>query len=512
MKRCTKARYIPIDNRIMVPKKLEETVALSKQAVMDREKQKEAGILEFIFGQMRFISKGTWAVKAVVFTGILAALYKTGVKEANGAGKTTLMRMICTLLDPTKGTIRYGGVPVLKAGEGEHYRKILGYLPQDFGYYPQFSAEEYLLYIAALKGMRGNYAKARIQELLELVSLEKAGKKKVKNFSGGMKRRLGIAQAVLNDPEILVLDEPTAGLDPKERIRFRNLISEMAEKRIVLLSTHIESDVENIASEILIMKDGRIQTAGLCIGYIYGGYYVKEDGSKIRGIRAAGQLREVKNEWKGKITEETIVRVIKEDKRIRENPSYQGDDGWMNDMGYTRLQGYDDLRDLINETYRDSFTDYDYYTINKLNPADAEKFYEKREHVFDEWLERKEVKQSLSEEKRDYVREYALDMDTPYYYEYFGGWEKVKEMNLTLIFGAVIVICIVLAGNFSVECQTRADAIYFSTPLGKKRGNKMKIAAGFILATVIYWGIMLTGSAILLLVYGLPPGLIINLS
>lgn len=130
----------------------------------------------------------------------------------------------------------------------------------------------------------------------------------------------------------------------------------------------------------------------------------------------------------------------------------------------------------------------------------------------DEWLERKEVKQSLSEEKRDNIREHALVTETPYYYECFGGWEKVKEMNLTLIFGAVIVICIVLAGNFSAECQTRADAIYFSTPLGKKTGNKMKIAAGFILAAIIYWGIMLTGSAILLLVYGLPPGLIINLS
>lgn len=183
-----------------------------------------------------------------------------GLLGANGAGKTTFMRMICTLLNPTEGEIRYEGAPVLKLGE--RYRNVLGYLPQEFGYYPQFTAEEYLLYIAALKGMKGNYAKARTKELLELVSLEKTGKKKVKNFSGGMKRRLGIAQAVLNDPEILVLDEPTAGLDPKERIRFRNLISEMAEERIVLLSTHIVSDVENIANEILIMKDGKIQASG----------------------------------------------------------------------------------------------------------------------------------------------------------------------------------------------------------------------------------------------------------
>lgn len=183
-----------------------------------------------------------------------------GLLGANGAGKTTFMRMICTLLNPTEGEIRYKGSPVLKSGE--RYRNILGYLPQEFGYYPQFTAEEYLLYIAALKGMKSGYAKERAKELLELVSLKKAGKKKIKNFSGGMKRRLGIAQAVLNDPEILVLDEPTAGLDPKERIRFRNLISEMAEERIVLLSTHIVSDVENIANEILIMKDGKIQTKG----------------------------------------------------------------------------------------------------------------------------------------------------------------------------------------------------------------------------------------------------------
>lgn len=183
-----------------------------------------------------------------------------GLLGANGAGKTTFMRMICTLLNPSEGEIRYEGVQVERAGE--QYRKILGYLPQEFGYYPQFTAEEYLLYIAALKGLKENYAKAKTKELLALVSLEKVKKKKIKTFSGGMKKRLGIAQAMLNDPKVLVLDEPTAGLDPKERIRFRNLISEMAENRIVLLSTHIVSDVENIANEILIMKDGRIQAAG----------------------------------------------------------------------------------------------------------------------------------------------------------------------------------------------------------------------------------------------------------
>lgn len=183
-----------------------------------------------------------------------------GLLGANGAGKTTLMRMICTLLAPTRGEIIYNGTPVCK--EEEKYRSVLGYLPQEFGYYPQFTAEEYLLYIAALKGMKKNYARAKTRELLATVALEKVRNRKIRTFSGGMKRRLGIAQAMLNDPEVLILDEPTAGLDPKERIRFRNLISEMAENRIVLLSTHIVSDVENIAGNILIMKDGKIRASG----------------------------------------------------------------------------------------------------------------------------------------------------------------------------------------------------------------------------------------------------------
>ncbi len=183
-----------------------------------------------------------------------------GLLGANGAGKTTLMRMLCTLLKPSEGEILYEGVNIFE--KEENYRKILGYLPQDFGYYPEFTAQDYLLYIASLKGLKPAYAKRRCQELLEVVSLSQVRKKKIKTFSGGMKRRLGIAQAVLNHPKILILDEPTAGLDPKERVRFRNLISTLSEDRIVLLSTHIVSDVENIANEILIMKDGRMEAIG----------------------------------------------------------------------------------------------------------------------------------------------------------------------------------------------------------------------------------------------------------
>ena len=142
------------------------------------------------------------------------------------------------------------------------FRNLLGYLPQDFGFYPNFTVEDYLMYIASIKGLRPAVARQRVKELLAQVGLSKARNKKMKNLSGGMKRRAGIAQAMLNDPKLLILDEPTAGLDPNERIRFRNLISELAEDRVVLLSTHIVSDVEYIAGKIFLMKDGRIAVSG----------------------------------------------------------------------------------------------------------------------------------------------------------------------------------------------------------------------------------------------------------
>lgn len=183
-----------------------------------------------------------------------------GLLGVNGAGKTTLMRMICTLLQPTSGKITCNGKDILKMGA--EYRKLLGYLPQDFGFYPEFTVRDYLLYIAALKGIRPAVAKKRVKELIAKVGLSKSANKKMKKLSGGMKRRAGIAQAMLNDPKILILDEPTAGLDPNERIRFRNLISELSEDRLVLLSTHIVSDVEYIANDIWLMKDGRLLHQG----------------------------------------------------------------------------------------------------------------------------------------------------------------------------------------------------------------------------------------------------------
>lgn len=176
-----------------------------------------------------------------------------GLLGANGAGKTTLMRMICGILKPTSGTIRLGQYDVTDSG----YRNLLGYLPQDFGYYPEFTGMDFMLYMATLKGLDKGTAKRRSQELLERVNLTEAANKKIKTYSGGMKQRLGIAQVMLNKPQLVVLDEPTAGLDPKERVRFRHIIEDIGKESIVLLSTHIVSDIEKAADRILVIKDGQ---------------------------------------------------------------------------------------------------------------------------------------------------------------------------------------------------------------------------------------------------------------
>ena len=178
----------------------------------------------------------------------------TGLLGANGAGKTTLMRMMAGILTPTSGEITVDGINV----QTEQFRSILGYLPQDFGYYPEFTAKEFVEYFAALKGIDRRTARKKSTEILELVGLADVANKKIKTFSGGMKQRVGIAQALINDPKVLILDEPTAGLDPKERVRFRNLIAEIGNSAIVLFSTHIVSDIEHIAGNVLLMRDGQL--------------------------------------------------------------------------------------------------------------------------------------------------------------------------------------------------------------------------------------------------------------
>ncbi len=183
-----------------------------------------------------------------------------GLLGANGAGKTTLMRMLCAILESTSGEVLLNGTEV--SSMGENYRNLLGYLPQDFGYYPNYTAEKFLHYIAALKGIPRGIARKKTKELLEIAGLDSVSKKKLKTFSGGMKQRIGIAQALLNDPKILILDEPTAGLDPKERVRFRNLISDYADNKIVILSTHIVSDIEAIADQVFLMKKGQFILQG----------------------------------------------------------------------------------------------------------------------------------------------------------------------------------------------------------------------------------------------------------
>jgi ABC-2 type transport system ATP-binding protein len=209
-----------------------------------------------IEGVSKFFKEKNSEIKALDELNLEFTTGVYGILGANGSGKTTLMRIIASVMKPTEGTIFLNGRDI---GSMNHeYRDLIGYLPQHVGLYRNFSAEKLLHYIAALKGLSKLDAMVKVDETLELVGLSQARKKKVGKFSGGMKRRIGIAQALLNDPKILIVDEPTAGLDPKERIRFRNLLSKISANRIVLLSTHIVSDIEFIAKEVLILREGKL--------------------------------------------------------------------------------------------------------------------------------------------------------------------------------------------------------------------------------------------------------------
>lgn len=183
-----------------------------------------------------------------------------GLLGPNGAGKSTLMKQIVTVTSPTSGKILYNGKDIKSLDD--EYRAVVGYLPQDFDAYKNFKAKDFLMYMAALKGMDKQTSKMRVDELLKLVGLSEVSNKLVSKFSGGMKRRVGIAQALLNNPKVLILDEPTAGLDPQERTRFRNLLSQIGRDTIVILSTHIISDIESVAKETIMIKDGKVLLKG----------------------------------------------------------------------------------------------------------------------------------------------------------------------------------------------------------------------------------------------------------
>ncbi len=238
-----------------------------------------------------------------------------GLLGANGAGKTTLMRLLCDIQTPISGKITLDGRDV--SALGESYRNLLGYLPQHFGYYPDFTAWDFLMYVAALKGLPEKQAGKRAEELLAAVDLQKVSRHKIKTFSGGMKQRLGIAQAMLNNPRILILDEPTAGLDPKERVRFRNLISAFSKDRIVILSTHIVSDVEFIAEEIIMMKAGRVihfgkpqEITAEMDGRVWECTVPTSRAEQYSEIMNVGNLRNIEENY-------TVLRVISEQQPMK---------------------------------------------------------------------------------------------------------------------------------------------------------------------------------------------------
>lgn len=208
-----------------------------------------------------------------------------GLLGPNGAGKSTLMRILATVAKPTSGTATWNGTDIVK--QPNVIREVLGYLPQDFGVYPNLNAVEFLAYLAAVRGIPATASRKRIDELLVLVNLVEARKRPLGGFSGGMRQRLGIAQALLNDPSLLIVDEPTVGLDPEERVRFRILLTELSGERIVILSTHIVSDVEAIAQDIAIVAEGRLLARGAPDALIRAAGATSVEGAYLHFVKAA---------------------------------------------------------------------------------------------------------------------------------------------------------------------------------------------------------------------------------
>lgn len=240
-----------------------------------------------------------------------------GLLGPNGAGKSTLMKQIVTVTSPTSGKILYNGKNIKNLDD--EYRAIIGYLPQDFNAYKNFKAKEFLMYMAALKGMDKQTSKKRVDELLNLVGLSEVSNKLVSKFSGGMKRRVGIAQALLNNPKVLILDELTAGLDPQERTRFRNLLSQIGRDTIVILSTHIISDIESVAKETIMIKDGKVLLQGTH------GEILKEMEGKVYSLETNDEdlVSEIQGKYKvvsiNRGIENISIRFISETKPNYEN-------------------------------------------------------------------------------------------------------------------------------------------------------------------------------------------------
>lgn len=254
-----------------------------------------------------------------------------GLLGANGAGKTTLMRMIAGIMDPTAGQILYDGIPISDLKES--YRDVFGYLPQEFGFYPEFTVKDYLEYVAVLKGLTKEESKRRIDELLEQMTLSHVKNKKIIKLSGGMKRRVGIAQALLNEPEVLILDEPTSGLDPGERVRFRNLLSEFAHDRIVLISTHIVSDVEYIATQNAVMKGGKLLAKGTTeelVKLVEGKVWTARiPMSRLAEYEHTLQIVNIRNEDNGQISIRYLARHPHTDDSLPASPHLEDLYLWM---------------------------------------------------------------------------------------------------------------------------------------------------------------------------------------
>jgi ABC-type multidrug transport system ATPase subunit len=232
-----------------------------------------------------------------------------GLVGPNGAGKTTLMRIIATLLEPTAGAVRWDGQPTRTHGCA--LRQVLGYLPQEFGIYPEFTGRQFLRYLAAMKRLPKGLAARRVDEVLELVNLEREADRRLTAYSGGMKQRIGIAQALLNDPELLIVDEPTGGLDPEERVRFRTLLASLAASRITLLSTHIIADVEAVATRLVILREGQVladttpdELLARAIGKVWS---VKVDAATAQRLQATHRISGLVSRPTG-----VLLRVVSE--------------------------------------------------------------------------------------------------------------------------------------------------------------------------------------------------------